>query len=145
MNFLRKIAGLSGLDYWQQLEKVGMISLQRRRERYRAIYVWKVIEGLVPNFGIQQAYNKRTGRYCVVPKMISSATCRVQSLRFASMGVNGPRIFNSLPVHIRNMSNCSVNVFKSALDRHLRSVPDQPRVPGLIKYCLRSGNSILDY
>ena len=143
--YVRKIIGLSNLDYWQQLARLGLYSLQRRRERYRIIYIWKVLEEMVPNFGIVPKYNKRTGRYCMVPAIRSSATCRTQTIRFSSMGVNGPIAFNHLPVRLRNMSNCSVDAFKCALDKYLKTVPDQPRVPGLVRYCLKGGNSITDY
>ena len=143
--FVRKIIGLSGLDYWQQLARLGLFSLQRRRERYRIIYIWKVLEKMVPDFGVQYKCNKRTGRYCVVPTIKSSATHRAQTIRYSSMGVNGPRVFNHLPVYLRNMSDCSVDTFKNALDKYLKTVPDQPRVPGLVRYCLKGSNSIIDY
>ena len=49
-NFLKKIKGLGALSYWEQLKTLKMYSLQRRRERYRIIYVWSILEGIVPNF-----------------------------------------------------------------------------------------------
>ena len=145
INYLKKVQGISHLDYWQQLQLLKMKSLERRRERYRAIYVWKVLEDLVPNFGITSAYSKRNGRYCVVPHLKSNASCRIKTIRFNSMGVNGPRVFNSLPVHLRNMSLCSLEAFKRALDKHLEVIPDEPRVPGLVKFCKRGSNSLVDY
>ena len=145
VSYLKKVAGLSGIDYWDQLSKLKLFSLQRRRERYRVIYIWKTLEGLVPNFGVQTAHNKRTGRHCVVPLIRPSATCRIRNLRYNSMGVHGPRLFNSLPISLRNKTNCTVDAFKSSLDRFLETIPDQPRVPGLIRYCVRSGNSLTDY
>ena len=144
MSFLKKIHSMSQLDYWQQLKSLRMMSLERRRERYRAIYVWKIMEGLAPNFGINTAYNKRKGRYAVVPHIKSTAKCRYKTIRFNSMGVGGPRIFNSLPVHLRNMASCSVESFKKALDKHLETIPDEPRVPGLIKFCKQISNSLTD-
>ena len=146
LNFLRKISGIGGMDYWDQLKLLKLYSLQRRRERYICIYVWKILEGIVPNFGIEVAYNRRTGRYCKVPHISTTAPCRIRTIRYNSMGVNGPRVFNSLPLCLRNMSSCSVGSFKRALDKHLSGVPDEPRVPGLIKHCLRGSNSIIiDY
>ena len=144
-SFLKKISGMSQLDYWNQLNTLGMYSLQRRRERYICIYVWKIIEAHVPNFGIEVSWNNRTGRNCRVPQINPSARGKVKTIRFSSMGVNGPRIFNRLPKSIKNMSGCSVTSFKNALDRHLAEIPDEPRIPGLIKFCARGGNSLLDY
>ena len=37
-------------SYIDRLSLLRLYSLQRRRERYYKIYVWKIIEGLVPNF-----------------------------------------------------------------------------------------------
>ena len=75
--FLRKITRMSELSYWEQLKKLNMYSLERRRERYRIIYVWKVLENLVPNIGndiIRSKTHQRRGRECFPPKQ--SATLR---------------------------------------------------------------------
>ena len=47
-----RIPTLRNLNYWQRLIELKMYSEQRRLERYRAIYVWKVLQGLVPNHGV---------------------------------------------------------------------------------------------
>ena len=47
------------------------------------------------------------------------------------MGVKGARLFNLLPADIRNIDSDSVDSFKSALDKFLVDIPDQPTVPGL--------------
>ena len=51
-NYLRKIIGTRNSNYWERLKMAQMQSQERRLERYRIIYVWKIIEGLVPNCGI---------------------------------------------------------------------------------------------
>ena len=145
VNFLKKISGMPGLDYWDQLKHLKLFSLQRRREKYICIYVWKILEGIVPNFGIESMHNKRKGRYCKVPLLSPSAPGKIRTIRFGSMGINGPRVFYTLPTNIRNKSGCSVDSFKTALDNHLTQIPDQPRIPGLVNYCSRGGNSLLDY
>ncbi len=49
-SFLRKIKmDKSSNNYWQVLWTLNLYSTQRRRERYRIIYVWKIIENIVPN------------------------------------------------------------------------------------------------
>ena len=143
VNFLKKIKDIPKLDYWEQLKFLKMYSLQRRRERYCIIYVWKILENRVPNFGIEVGCSKRLGRYCIIPHVRQSSSCRTQNIRFGSMGINGPRLFNSLPPIIRNISDCSIDVFKRAVDKHLESIPDEPRTPGLIRYCSRNTNSIV--
>ena len=53
-SFISKIANLNHLSYWELLKILGLFSLQRRRERYRIIYMWSIFEGLVPNPKPQQ-------------------------------------------------------------------------------------------
>ena len=49
----------------------------------------------------------------------------------ANMSYNQSQsIFNRLPIHIRNISACSIDRFKSQLDRYLRTIPDLPSQPG---------------
>ena len=84
-NFLRKISGISHLPYWDQLKELKLYSLERRRERYMIIYVWRIIEGQVPNtcttergsIRLKQNHrlNKneehRLGRKCNIPAPVS--------------------------------------------------------------------------
>ena len=46
-SFTRFISGMAGLSYTERLTVLKLYSLQRRRERYIIIYVWKILEGLV--------------------------------------------------------------------------------------------------
>ena len=62
-----------------------MYSQQRRAERYRIIYTWKVLEGLVPNCGIQPTFSDRRGREGIVPA--SRGKSRIQTLRDQSFQV----------------------------------------------------------
>ena len=45
-SFIRKIQGVSALNYWEALDKLNLYSLQRRRKRYLIIYIWKVLKVL---------------------------------------------------------------------------------------------------
>ena len=47
--FTKHITGMRDFSYSKHLEILKHYSLQRRREIYSIIYVWKTIEGLVPN------------------------------------------------------------------------------------------------
>ena len=51
-DFFKRVPALRDLDYWQQLAQLKILSLQRRLERYRILYIWKIIEGKVPNCGV---------------------------------------------------------------------------------------------
>jgi hypothetical protein len=148
-DFIRKIPSLRELDYWQQLDSLKMLSLQRRLERYRILYIWKILERQVPNCGIKvKLENGRLGRMCEVPAINRHAKQSVRTMREQTFQVNGPKLFNSLPVKIRNMSRCSIEDFKMALDKYLETVPDEPNMTGLTPGgCTaeaRASNSLLE-
>jgi hypothetical protein len=131
-DFFRNIPALWGLNYWDQLTRMNMLSLQRRLERYRIIYSWKVLENLVPNCGLQKvpdSENTRQGRRLKVPEVDRrAATAKKLEQAFQ---VNGPKLFNCLPPKIRNITKVGLEDFKMALDKFLETVPDQPKIDGL--------------
>jgi hypothetical protein len=148
-DFFNRVPALREMNYWQQLGHLKMLSLQRRLERYRILYVWKVIEAQVSNCGIKvRGEDARLGRMCDVPPLNKRASQAVQTMREQTFQVNGPKLFNSLPAKIRNMSKCSIDDFKMALDKHLEKIPDEPNVSGLTPGgCTaeaRASNSLLD-
>ena len=98
--FTKHITGMRDFSYSKRLEILKLYSLQRRRERYSIIYVWKIIEGLVPNLSDPITYHLSI------------------------------RMFNRLPKCIRMLSSCSVIRFKSELDSYLRNIVDLPCLPG---------------
>ena len=67
-SFTRFISGMAGLSYTERLTVLKLYSLQRRRERYIIIYVWKILEGLVPNLypPICTKTSDRRGRTCIL-------------------------------------------------------------------------------
>ena len=50
-------------------EGVKMNSIQRRFERYKITYTWKILENLVPNPGIQEMKSESKGRKVLIPKL----------------------------------------------------------------------------
>ena len=114
------------------------------------IYVWKIIECLVPNISsneqrqISMQFTSRFGRKCIVPP--SSGTSRFSTLYESSLAVHGPKLFNVMPQHIRDLTNCSVATFKSNLDKYLCTIIDQPAIPGYIggNTQLHGTNSLID-
>ena len=136
-NFSSKLPQLKHLNYWERLKMLRMNSMQRRIERYKIIYTWKVLEGLVPNCGIQvqneinDPEESRKGRLCIVPPH-KSCVQSIQTIREGSFQKQGPKLFNILPRELRNMTKCGVDDFKSKLDEFLNKIPDQPRCPEMI-------------
>ena len=131
-NFVRHIHGFSNMDYWSALKELKLYSLQRRRERYQVIYLWSIIESLVPNIAnnetgdlirVQSAIQSRRGR-TISTKVLGSS--RFSTLRFNSLPFSGARLFNALPKHVRNLTECSKIAFKYQLDKCLSKIPDHP-------------------
>ena len=90
----------------------------------------------------------KAGKNLFVPNRNTKAKASVQSMREQTFQVNGPKLFNSLPVKLRSMTKCSLDEFKLALDNYLSKIPDEPNVSGLTPGgCTaeaRASNSILD-
>lgn len=131
-NFTLKIPEVKEENYWGKLVSLKMYSQERRMERYRILYVWKIIEGFVPNCGVEIAnVNARLGRKIKIPNLKKNGRMSVQTLREQSFQINGARLFNSIPKKIRNIQFYQ-DEFKEALDNYLSSVPDQPRMGALV-------------
>ena len=127
-DFTSQIPEVRELDYWSRLEKLKMISQEKRMERYRIIYIWKILEGLAPNCGIELApENERLGRRLKIPTLKSGGRQAIQSLREQTLQINGARLFNIMPRSIREMK-VHQQEFKEALDTYLSSVPDHPKI-----------------
>ena len=149
-NFVRRIHGFGNMDYSEALKELKLYSLQRRRERYQIIYLWSIIESLVPNISkntnenlirVQSTLQSRRGR-TIATKVLHSS--RFANLRFHSLPFAGARLFNALPQSIRNLTCCSKMVFKSKLDHFLIELPDTPLLPHSNTPAQVASNSIID-
>ena len=142
-SFTRRIKNLHNQNYWERLKTLKLFSLQRRRERYVIIYTWCIIENLVPNIGtITCHHNPRQGRKCHILLVKRGPW---QKAIFASFKVQGPRLFNSLPGYLRDLTGCGKKKFKTELDKFLFSIPDDPLMPGYTIIMRRSEtNSIIN-
>ena len=109
-SFTRKIKMVDRGDYWNRLSSLRLYSLERRRERYRIIYVWKILEGLVPNLNknsIRCTTSLRHGRMCAIPTTLNNVPTRLQSLLEGTLSYHGARLFNVLPIQLRNIKGSS--------------------------------------
>ena len=103
-----------------------------RMERYRIIYIWKILEGYAPNCGVKSSLeNARLGRRFEIPKLAKNGQMAIQTLREQSFQVNGAKLFNCIPKKIRAIEK-DQDLFKSELDKFLSSIPDQPRLGSLV-------------
>ena len=128
-SFTKHITGMRDLSYHERLQALRLYSLQRRRERYCIILIWKIIESKAQNLSdpILCNFSDRRGRSCVISHV---NTGRQGTLAYNSFRWRAIRLFNSLPKSIRDTTNCSVCSFKQRLDRYLNSIPDLPCTPG---------------
>ena len=134
---------LEGLDYWQKLDKLRLYSQERRRERYQIILIWKISQGLVSGYNLEFTNcSSRTGRKVVVKAVNNKAPAAVRNARAATLAVRGARLFNLMPLSLRNNNYGDLAMFKNHLDIYLDSIPDQPTVPGLARSA--KTNSLLD-
>ena len=141
-HFTAQVAGLEELDYWDRLQVLRLYSQERRRERYRIIFVWKVLQGYVEGYPITSMKSPRRGRFVVVGKIHNKAPAAVRQAREASVSVHGARLFNLIPQHLRDTYTGSVDQFKMGLDTWLATVPDQPTIPG--RQRAAKSNSLID-
>ena len=108
------------------------------------------MEGQVPNIsepnrgGINEKWHIRRGRVCIVPTVNSQSSGSLRSLYYTSLASHGPRLFNSVPATIRNMTDCSVDTFKRCLDKYLGMVPDEPHICGYTALRRAESNSLFD-
>ena len=151
-SFLRKILGMNQLTYWEQLCTLNLYSPERRRERYRIIYIGHILEGHVPNVlstndqtpKITAKWHPRWGCECMVPVVKKAAHASIRKLQYASLPIHGQQLFNTLPPEICNLTNLSVDCFKRRLDKYLRLIPDEPQIPGYTAQRRAESNSLLD-
>ena len=130
--FTAHLAGLNRLDYWQRLQQLRSYLLERRRECYLSIYIWRLINGMIPEthslYGskIQIIVDGRRGRQYELPRIdnraIIAARMQLESL------LSGAATFNSLPKSLREYDRVFAN-FKKRLDTHLKTVLDCPYLP----------------
>ena len=139
-SFTAKINSLYDLNYWDRLKKLRLYSLQRRRERFCIIQVWKILHKISPNDTLVSFHdNARLGPVADIPRLISRRQ-HTNTLRDQSFSCNGPRLFNILPKELKELD--SLPTFKVQLDRFLKLFPDTPPTPG---YVAVNANSLLDW
>ena len=81
----------------------------------------------------------RFGKRCR-RKLYKSKRVHVKTIQHNSFASIGPALFNCVPKQIKEKE--SLLSFKTALDKFLRSVPDEPPISG---YPNQNGNTILEW
>ena len=146
-SFTRNIKGCKQMNYWQRLDFTGINSVERRIERFKIIYTWKVINGLAPSLDFVLKNDDRRGKTIVFNKPTGSVM-RIVSLKEKSLQYQGPYLFNALPKCIREIEG-DLTYFKTILDLFLTLLPDCPILKGYTTHTYdkydRQSNSIFDW
>ena len=121
-----------------------MMSLQRRRERYLLIHMWKICYSIVPNLcsigKIFFNFNDRSGIKATVPTLRYDVPTYAKQRFYNSFFFIGPSLWNRIPNNVREKS--TLESYKTALDKFLLTIPDEPPTPG---YTSQNNNSILQW
>ena len=139
--FTDKIAGCKDLNYWGRLKVLNLQSLQRRRERYSIIHVWKLLNNAAPN-DLKMVFNdmERQGIRVKVPALHRGATQAAQTALDNSFSIRAARLWNIIPAGLTRITK--LEDFKTKLGEFLCKFPDQPPTAG---YSASNNNSLLDW
>ena len=133
-----KISSIKELHYYDRLKALKLMSLQRRRERYSIIMMYKILHNLTANdLNIEFYHTDRRGICATVPIIPREAKSKYLSLYDSSFGVRGPSLWNKIPADITMKP--SLDSFKAALTKWLLTLPDEPPIHGHSRK-----NSLLD-
>lgn len=137
-SFTSRITGLQDLNYWQRLDKLGISSLQRLRERMILLHVFKIKNKFYPNtISLEFKLHERSNSIKAVLKPLPKVKGALLKKYEASFVINCCKLWNSLPYNLTHIS--SLNLFKVHLDKFLITVPDEPPIPG---YPFVNSNSV---
>ena len=140
-SFTSKIEFMDNYNYWERLEKLSIMSLQRRREKLAIIFIWKIKNNLVPNV-INLEFSKTTRRSgtTATVKPMPSVKGRLLSNYENSFTIKAAKLWNKLPPNLREVTE--LRPFCNELKKFLSLFPDLPPIRG---YFHIDNNSILDY
>ena len=139
--FTSRNGGMENMNYWERLSHLKIMSLQRRRERYTIIMMWKILNNVAPNCcGIKFTETSRHGTRAIIPSLSRSSSLSNQTLYDSSFAVRGPKLWNTVPENIR--AAVSFDSFKVSLSEFLALIPDNPPITG---YSCSWSNSVVDY
>ena len=135
-NFTKKVDNLHALPYRERLKEMKLSSIQRRHERYKILYMYKIKEKLVPDLPCHPLTkedlsfdfrpNPRTGTTCFLPtpKLYHNPAVIGRTSSFAETASS---LWNRLPACVSNITKQPLHIFKRALDNMLDIIPDDPR------------------
>ena len=138
--FTYKIKHMKDLNYWDRLKVLGILSLQRRRELNIILHLWKIKHCLYPNsIDIRFKVHLRTQAVKAIISPLPKVKGRVLTIHEESFAIRAAKLWNILPSKITHIA--TFFTFKTALIDYLKTIPDQPPLPG---YPYRTNNSLIE-
>ena len=139
--FTNRIGSLENMIYRERLSHLKLMSLQRRRERYTILMMWKILHNVVPNCSnIKFTNTSRHGTRAIIPSLSRLSSLSNQTLYDSSFAVRGPKLWNKVPDSIK--AEATFELFKVSLSKFLALIPDNPPISG---YSCSWSNSLVDY
>ena len=139
-SYTARLENLSNQNYHERLSALNLYSLQRRRERFILITMWKISVGLLPNtLNILFYHTSRFGLKAR-RKFSKAKKLHLRTIRFNYFTSIGPALFNILPKKLKRKT--TLNTFKKNLDKFIKEFPDRPPCPG---YQCANNNSLLSW
>ena len=127
--FTARIAGVKDMHYWDRLVHLSLMSLQRRRERFIILHMWKILHQRTSNdLQVQFISRPRFGNLAVIPSKCRTSSAANQSLFDNSFAVQGPKLWNAIPYHLNVIED--PEHFKDQLTKFMLSLPDKPPIRG---------------
>ena len=116
------------MNYHERLKKLGLYSLERRRERFLIINAWQQLEGERENV-LKLKTGKEGRRRCIKSATIpTTLDGRYRTIIQHSTARKMERLYNSLPHRLQNIRKVRTDTFKIHLDRWLRDIPDASKI-----------------
>ena len=105
------IQGQEGKNICERLKIIGLYSQERRRERHRIIFIWKVAQGLVEGFNATFSTS-----VMMVSPQINKGPASLWKVKESSLKVRGAQLFNILPRALRDIMTWTSEQFKKQLN-----------------------------
>ena len=129
------------MNYWERLSHLKLMSLQRRKERYTILMMWKILHNVVPTPQLQHyQIHKNIQTRAIIPSLSRLSSLSNQTLYNSSFVVRGPKRWNKVPDSIK--AEATFELFKVSLSKFLALIPDNPPISG---YSCSWSNSLVDY
>ena len=135
-----KLDGLENFNYHERLQCLHLYSLQRRRERFIIITMWKMSVELLPNNLDIEFYETRRFGIKARRKLSKATRPHLRTVRFNFFTSTGPALFNLVPKRVKEKETLAT--FKKHLDIFLHGFPDCPPCPG---YKCANNNSLIEW